>query len=112
VSTHPSLISDPRIREAVEELRTLIAGRYPSAQFDVFERDDPRDDPKGVRLLATVDIKDTDEVMDGVMDALYDIQVERGLPVYVVTEQPASRVAKELRERARRTRPVVVSPLP
>jgi hypothetical protein len=99
-----SLLDDPRVQEAVEELRTLIAGRYPGVRFSLFERDDP----EGVRLQATVDIEDTDEVMDAVMDALYDIQVERDLPVYVVTEQPASRVAQQLRERSRLTDPVLL----
>jgi hypothetical protein len=103
-----TLTSDPQIQGAVKELRTLIAGRYPGAHFDVFERDDP----KGVRLQATVDMQDTDEVMDVVMDALYGIQVERGLPVYVVTEQPLPRVAEQLQTRTRRTPPVVLSPLP
>jgi hypothetical protein len=54
------------------------------------------EDPPGVRLQAIVDIDDTDEVMDLVMDALDDIQVERGLPVYVVTEQPLERVVERL----------------
>ena len=71
-----------------------------------------RDDPEGVRLRATVDIADTDEVMDVVLDALYDIQVEQGLPVYVVTEQPPARVAEQLRSRARRTGHVALPPLP
>jgi hypothetical protein len=102
------LTRNPRIQEAVEELRRLIAGRYPDARFDVFERDDP----EGVRLQATVDIEDTDEVMDLAMDALYDIQVERGLPVYVVTEQPHLRVAEQLRARARHPSPLVLPPLP
>jgi hypothetical protein len=103
-----TLTGDLRIQEAVAELRRLIAGRYPGARFDVFERDDP----EGVRLRATVDIEDTDEVMDIVMDALYAIQVERGLPVYVVTEQPPARVAEQLRARARRTSSVALPPLP
>ena len=103
-----TLTSDPQIKEAVEELRTLIAERYPSARFAVFERDDP----EGVRLQVTVDLEDTDEVMNVVMDALFDIQVERGLPVYVVTEQPIQRVAEQLRERTRRMSPVVLPPLP
>ena len=101
------LLGDARIKEAVEELRTLIAGRYPGASFDVFERDDPT----GVRLRATVDIEDTDEVMDGVMDALYDIQVERELPVYVVIVQPLSRVAEERRARGKRGQPADLPPL-
>jgi hypothetical protein len=90
------LTSDPHIQKAVDELRALIAGRWPDARFDLFERDDPA----GLRLQATVDLEDTDEVMDLVMDALYDIQVERGLPVYVVTAQPLPRVAAQLRARA------------
>src|ERR671927_823269 len=100
------LVVDPRIKEAVEELRKLIASRYPAASFDVYESDDPQ----GVRLQATVDLEDLDEVMDGVMDALYDIQVERGLPVYVVMEQPLSRVAEELRTRGRRRQPADLPP--
>ena len=71
-----------------------------------------RDDPKGVRLQATVDVADTDEVMDSVLDALYDIQVERGLPVYVLTEQPLSRVAEQLRARTRRRQTAALPPLP
>ena len=104
----PTLTGDPRIQEAVEELQRLIAGRYPDARFDVFERDDP----EGVRLRATVDVEDTDGVTDVVLDALYDIHVERGLPVYVVTEQPPARVAEQLRARARRAGPVALPPLP
>ena len=100
-------LSDPRIKGGLEELRRLIATRYPDAGFDVFESDDP----KGVRLRATVDVEDTDEVMDGLMDALYDIQVERGLPVYVVIVQPLSRVAEELRARGKRRQPADLPPL-
>jgi hypothetical protein len=102
------LIGDPRVKKAVEELRALIAARYPSASFAVFERDDP----KGVRLQATIDLEDTDEVMDLVVDALYDIQVERGLPVYVVTEQPLSWIAEALRARGKHKQPVVLPSLP
>ena len=89
----PTLLSEPQIQDAVATLRTLIASRYPSARFAVFELDDP----KGVRLQATVDLEDTDEIMDVVMDALFDIQVERGLPVSVLTEQPLARVAEKRR---------------
>src|SRR3954452_24647858 len=107
-----ALLGDPRIREAVEELRTLIASRYPGTEFEVFVRDDPSDDPKGVRLRATVDIEDLDEGMDTVVDALYDIRVERGLPVYIVTQQPLSRVAEQLRARERRRESFILPPLP
>ena len=108
MSEEQTLVNDPQITEAVEELRTLIASRYATASFDVFERDDPT----GVRLQVTVDVEDTDMVMDAITDALYDIQVERGLPVYVVMEQPLSRVVEELRARGRHRQPVTLPPLP
>ena len=101
------LVADTRIEEAVDELRALIASRYPAASFDVYESDDPQE----VRLQATVDLEDLDEVMDGIMDALYDIQVERELPVYIVTQQPLSRVAEQLRARGKRRRPADLPPL-
>jgi hypothetical protein len=93
-STHPL---DSWVQQALSELRGLIAAHYPTATFDVFHRDDP----EGVRLRATVDVEDTDEVMDLVMERLYQVQVEQELPVYVVTAQPLERVGKQLRERRR-----------
>jgi hypothetical protein len=54
------------------------------------------EDPPGVRLQAIVYIDDTDEVMDLVMDALYDVRVERGPPVYVITGQPFRRTSERL----------------
>lgn len=85
----------PRVQQALGELRDRIAERYPTATFDVFHREDP----DGVRLRATVDVEDTDEVMDLVIDQLYQIQVEQQLPVYVVTAQPLERIGEQLRER-------------
>jgi hypothetical protein len=92
MSNEQSLLREPAIRQAVQELQALISARYPDAAFAVFERNDP----DGIRLQATVDLEDTDEVMDAVVDALFDIQVERGLPVYVVTEQPLQRVVERI----------------
>lgn len=104
-SRHPL---DPRIQQALSELRSLIAARYPTATFDLFHRDDP----EGVRLRATVDVEDTDEVMDLVMEKLYQVQVEQELPVYVVTAQPLERVGRQLHDRRRKhdsTRPLRIA---
>lgn len=103
-----TLPTDPRIDDALEELRALIAARYPDATFDVFHRDDP----DGMRLRARVDIEDLDEVMDIVLDKLYEVQVERGLPVYVVTTHPHGRIEAQLRERTQRVAPIALPPLP
>ena len=103
---HHPLLSDPRMTQAVETLRAQIAERYPTATFEVFHRDDP----DGVRLRATVDLPEPSQVMDVVIDTLYEYQVEQELPVYVVAVQPLERVAEQLRSRSRR--PEVLPPLP
>jgi hypothetical protein len=83
--THPRIERfEPRTERALEELRSQIRERYPTAAFEVFRRDDP----DGIRLRVTVDVEDTDAVLDTVIDSLYDIQVEQQLPIYVVPVQP------------------------
>lgn len=105
---HHTPVTDPQIQAALAELQELITAHYPTASFIVFHRDDP----DGVRLRATVDVEDLDEVMDVVMDKLYEVQVEQGLPVYVVTAQPHERVAAQLQERARGREALDLPPLP
>ncbi|MBI2760090.1 MAG: hypothetical protein HYX51_01525 [Chloroflexi bacterium] len=101
MSTEHVQSSDPRIATAVQELEALIAERYPATTFDVFQGEDP----EGVYLRATVDLEDTNEVLDVVLDRLYDFQVEQGLPIHVVTTIPLERVADQLRMRDSRPAP-------
>ena len=49
--------------------------------------------------MTTVDIADTDEVIDVVGDRLVELQVDEGLPIYVSPLRPIQRVIAELRER-------------
>ena len=83
---------EERTKRALEELETLIAGRYPQASFAVVHGEDP----EGVYLKATVDLDDVDEVMDVYRDRLLDIQVDEGLLVYVIPLQPVERVLEAL----------------
>ena len=94
-----------RMEEAVHELKRLITERFPQAAFVVEEGFDP----KGTYLVTTVDIADTDEVIDVVGDRLVELQVEEGLPVYVTPLRPITRVVAQLREREAATPP---APLP
>ena len=66
-------------------------------------------DPEGIYLVMTVDIADTDEVMDVIGDRLVELQVTEGLPVYVTPLRPIERVIAQLREREAATPP---APLP
>ena len=85
----------PRIEEALDELKGLIAGRYPGATFAVGEGEDP----DGVYLTATVDVDDRGEVIDLFVDRLVDLQVDEGLPIFVVPVRTPGRNAAILAER-------------
>jgi hypothetical protein len=81
------IIITPRAQAALDELRTLIASRFPQATFDVQKRYEPA----GIYLVATVDVEDLDEVRDHFMSRLVDIQVDDRIPVYVRVKRPFER---------------------
>ena len=62
----------PAMEKAVNELKGSICERFPQASFVVEEGFDP----KGIYLVTTVDIADTDEVIDVVGDRLVELQVD------------------------------------
>lgn len=95
----------PRIEEVLRELQGMITARFPQATFVVEEGDDP----DGIYLVATVDIDDTDALVDVIGDRLLAWQVDEGLPVYVTPLRPIERVIAQLREREA---PMPVAPLP
>jgi hypothetical protein len=77
----------PRLEEAIDELRELIARHYPDATFTVSEGEDP----DGTYLTATIDVEDMGKVVDVFLDRMVDLQVEEGLPIYVVAVRPLAR---------------------
>jgi hypothetical protein len=94
---------DPRIRAALAELQGLLRARYPDATFAVYEGEDP----EGVYLSATVDVEDTDEVLNVVMERLLHLQDDLSLPIYVMPILPLERVAHQLHARGIQGRSVV-----
>ena len=97
----------PLIEPAIAELMELILSTYPDARFEVSRGDDPA----GVYLTATVDVEDVDEVMELYTDRLIDLQVEEGLPLYVLSLQPFERVVAGLQRKRAGSLPLV-APLP
>jgi hypothetical protein len=96
IKSRPVNADDPVIQASVEELRGVISKHFPTAQFQVYEGDDPH----GIYLEATVDLEDTDEVMDVIVDRLVEMDVE-GIPVYVSLLRTAEReqaVRRQLQE--------------
>ena len=73
-----------RLQAAVEELQRL----YPAATFQVV----PGEDPAGTYVVATVDVEDTETVIDVYIDRLLELQIDEGLPVYVIPVRPLARV--------------------
>jgi hypothetical protein len=99
MSAEPVHSPDARVDAALGDLRASILKRYPDARFRVSGGED---DPAIVQLVATVDVDDTDQVLDVVMDRVLDLQ-EQGLPIFVVTERPVERTFRLL-EAARTAR--------
>jgi hypothetical protein len=89
------------MQEAIHELQGLITAHFPQATFVVEEGFDP----EGIYLVTTVDIADTDEVIDTIGERLLALQVDEGLPLYVSPLRPIERVIAELREREAATAP-------
>lgn len=85
--------NDPHIERAVNELEQLVRRSFPNAQFQVSEGEDP----DGVYLRATVDVPDTDEVLNLVIDRLVELQVDEHLPLYFVALRPRERVIADLK---------------
>jgi hypothetical protein len=73
----------------VDELEALILQRYPDATFRVTRSPD---EPAVIHLLATVDVEDTDTVLDAVVERMMDLQIADGLPIYVIPVRPPERV--------------------
>jgi hypothetical protein len=68
-------------QQAVAELTGIIKQRYPTASFDVGPAED---DPEVTHITIVVDLDDRDEVTDLVIDRMLELQLEQGIPVYVM----------------------------
>src|SRR5918912_1360333 len=74
-------ITDPRVLAAVTELEELVRSRYPDATFRVGRG---QDDPEAVHVYATVDLEDTEPVVDLVIERELELHLTEGLPVQVI----------------------------
>ena len=63
-------------------------------------------------ITTTVDLDDPDEVVDLVIERMLELQIDEGLPVYVIPIRTAERVAALRQQQHVRTRTVEQLPLP
>lgn len=81
-------LDTPHMQAAVMELHGLIRQHYPGTTFEIVHGDDPT----GLYVLATVDVEDTEAVVDVYIDRLLELQIDAGLAVYIVPVRPLVRV--------------------
>jgi hypothetical protein len=84
---------DERIRRAIQEVREIIAARYPTTAFELARA---ADDPRGIHLIAVADVDDPDEVGDLVVDRVVAFQVDEGIPLHVIPLRTPERVQRAL----------------
>jgi hypothetical protein len=87
--TAQEYLTDPRLASAVDELKGVIAAQHPESTFALAAGDDP----EGLYLTATVDVDDPDTVVDSFIDRLVTLQVDEGLPLYVIPIRTPERKA-------------------
>ena len=87
---------DARTQAALAELQEMLLRHYPDATFRVSRG---QDDPDCIHLVMTVDVEDTDVVLDTVIDRVMELQIEEELPVHVIPIRPLERVLQEMPER-------------
>jgi hypothetical protein len=92
---------DSPMQAAIDEIIGRILARYPSTTFTVGDAEDP----DGLYIRAEVDVDDPDEVWETFSDRIIDLQVEDGLPIYVVPVRTPDRIAA-LRQQQRAARAI------
>ena len=86
-SPEVQIVITPRAQAALDELRSLIAAKFPEATFEIHKGYEPA----GIYLVATVDIEDMQDVVEVFIERLVDIQVDDGIHVYVNVKRPFER---------------------
>ena len=88
-------ITDPRVVAAVSELEELVRSHYPHSTFNVGRGPD---DPEAIHVYATVDLEDTEPVVDLVIERELELLLDEGLPVQVIPLRTPERNAAILEE--------------
>lgn len=108
MKTEPTLELDLGMRAALEELQATIRQHYPEALFTTSRGED---DPTIVQLVTTVDLDDTDPVLDVVIERILELQAE-DLPIFVVTQRPPERTVAMVEAAQKQKRMAVPTGLP
>lgn len=86
---YPGVLDEP-MQRAVVEVEGIIRQHYPTATFALSPA---ADTPGAVHLITTVDVEDTDAVVDTVIDRVMDLQINEGIPLHVIPVRTPARIA-------------------
>jgi hypothetical protein len=101
MKTVEEYLADERMRSAVEELESVIRATYPEVRFNPYVWEDP----DGLYLEAMVDIDDTEEVTDLVIDRLVRMYFDEEIPIHLIpVRTPERRAAMRKQEQTARER--------
>lgn len=90
-------------QQAIAELIGMIKERYPTASFSIAPGED---DPRGTHILAVVDTDDPDDATELTIQRELALQIDEGVPVYVIPIRTPERVEALMRQRDRAALPV------
>lgn len=105
MKTVEEYLADDRMRAAVEELQSVIGEAFPGVEFEPYAWEDP----EGLYLRTVVDIDDTEEVTDLVIDRLVRMYFDEQIPIHLIpVRTPERRKAmmeqeEAIREQLQRT---------
>ncbi len=88
----------PRRQQAVNELIGLIRAHYPDASYALGPG---QDDPWSTYITAMVDLDDPDVVTDLTIERELELQIEAGIPVYVIPIRTPDRTSRVMRQMER-----------
>jgi hypothetical protein len=100
------IILSPQMEHAIAEVTAIIRRKYPEAQFEISRG---IDEPDQIHVWTAVDLDDPDEVLDLVLDRLLELEVEEGIPLYIIPVRSPERILRDMRDHPRPTRRLHVS---
>jgi hypothetical protein len=101
MKTVEEYMADERMRSAVEEIESVIKAKYPDVTFEPYVWHDP----EGLYLRTEVDIDDTEEVTDLVIDRLVRMYFDEEIPIHLIpVRTPERRAAMRKQEQTARER--------
>lgn len=78
-------INEPRMQDAIAEIKSLVLDDYPDALFKAF----PSSNVNGVYLRIIVDVEEPGDVSDLLLARMVEMHIDEELPIYPIPVLPS-----------------------